>query len=122
MVELRKRKAAPAPPPPTTKKTKADAPSKVAKAKAAISKTIKGAAGKTPTTEEATNGTAKGAGGSLAVGDIISVNGFGGEVETEDGTKTDLKTILHESKAGVVLFTYPKASTPGCESPLSSLA
>ncbi|EEY14508.1 peroxiredoxin DOT5 [Verticillium alfalfae VaMs.102] len=40
--------------------------------------------------------------------------GFGGEIETNDGKKTTLKALVDESKAGVVLFTYPKASTPGC--------
>ncbi|KAH6652928.1 thioredoxin-like protein, partial [Truncatella angustata] len=31
-----------------------------------------------------------------------------------DGKKTTLKELVDESKSGVVLFTYPKASTPGC--------
>ncbi|OIW23447.1 alkyl hydroperoxide reductase/ thiol specific antioxidant/ Mal allergen, partial [Coniochaeta ligniaria NRRL 30616] len=48
------------------------------------------------------------------VGDIINLDGFGGEIATNDGTKTTLKALVDESKAGVVLFTYPKASTPGC--------
>ncbi|PHH61248.1 hypothetical protein CDD81_626 [Ophiocordyceps australis] len=50
----------------------------------------------------------------VAVGDVIQVDDFGGEIETNDGSKTTLKKLLDESKAGVVLFTYPKASTPGC--------
>ncbi|KAK3942245.1 AhpC/TSA family protein [Diplogelasinospora grovesii] len=49
-----------------------------------------------------------------AVGDVVDLEGFGGEVETNDGTKTTLKQLVDESKAGVVLFTYPQASTPGC--------
>ncbi|KAL8853222.1 MAG: hypothetical protein Q9221_001956 [Calogaya cf. arnoldii] len=48
------------------------------------------------------------------VGDTISLEGFGGEVESQDGAKTNLKALVEESKSGVVLFTYPKASTPGC--------
>lgn len=35
-------------------------------------------------------------------------------METQDGEKTTLKKLVEGSKAGVVLFTYPKASTPGC--------
>ncbi|KAI8672819.1 hypothetical protein LRP88_02660 [Fusarium phalaenopsidis] len=48
------------------------------------------------------------------VGDVVDLDGFGGEIETNDGEKTTLKALVDESKAGVVLFTYPKASTPGC--------
>ena len=54
-------------------------------------------------------------------GDSITIEGFGGEVETNDGTKTTLAQLLAESDAGVVLFTYPKASTPGCEYSLTML-
>jgi thioredoxin-dependent peroxiredoxin len=101
MVELRKRKAAvePAPAPPAKKNSN---PIKkiVDKAKdAVIDAPVK-----------ATNGT-----GKLAVGDTIALDGFGGEVETHTGEKTTLKKLLDDSKAGVVLFTYPKASTPGCK-------
>ncbi|TQS31857.1 hypothetical protein Golomagni_07851, partial [Golovinomyces magnicellulatus] len=52
--------------------------------------------------------------GKVAVGDVIDLDTFGGEIETNDGKKTSLKALVDESKAGVVLFTYPKASTPGC--------
>ncbi|KAH0492226.1 hypothetical protein TgHK011_007188 [Trichoderma gracile] len=54
------------------------------------------------------------AAGKIAVGDVIDLEGFGGEVQTNDGEKTTLKKLVDESKSGVVLFTYPKASTPGC--------
>ncbi|KAF1990956.1 AhpC-TSA-domain-containing protein [Aulographum hederae CBS 113979] len=47
-------------------------------------------------------------------GDAVDLAGFGGEVETHDGKKVTLKQLVEESEAGVVLFTYPKASTPGC--------
>ncbi|KHJ36089.1 putative merozoite capping protein-1 [Erysiphe necator] len=50
----------------------------------------------------------------VAVGDTITLEGFGGEVETHEGEKTTLLKLANESKKGVVLFTYPKASTPGC--------
>ncbi|EGR44411.1 uncharacterized protein TRIREDRAFT_70488, partial [Trichoderma reesei QM6a] len=50
----------------------------------------------------------------IAVGDVIDLEGFGGEVQTNDGEKTTLKKLVDDSKSGVVLFTYPKASTPGC--------
>ncbi|KAL7804967.1 AhpC-TSA domain-containing protein [Trichoderma aethiopicum] len=54
------------------------------------------------------------AAGNIAVGDVLDLEGFGGEVQTNDGEKTTLKKLVDESKSGVVLFTYPKASTPGC--------
>ncbi|KAH1277362.1 hypothetical protein KXW98_005968 [Aspergillus fumigatus] len=49
------------------------------------------------------------------VGDTIDLDNFGGEVELNDGTKTTLKHLVDTSKSGIVLFTYPRASTPGCE-------
>ncbi|KAI0005654.1 AhpC-TSA-domain-containing protein [Xylariaceae sp. FL0662B] len=102
-VELRKRKApAPAPAPPAKKQSKA---SKVAaKVKEAV-------AGK-PAESAGANGSPKPA--KPVVGVTITLEGFGGEIETNDGTKTTLKNLVDESKSGVVLFTYPKASTPGC--------
>ncbi|EBA27397.1 thioredoxin peroxidase dot5 [Aspergillus fumigatus] len=48
------------------------------------------------------------------VGDTIDLDNFGGEVELNDGTKTTLKHLVDTSKSGIVLFTYPRASTPGC--------
>ncbi|POS84444.1 hypothetical protein EPUL_004560 [Erysiphe pulchra] len=50
----------------------------------------------------------------IAVGDTITLKGFGGEIETHEGAKTTLLELVEESKNGVVIFTYPKASTPGC--------
>ncbi|KAG5976397.1 hypothetical protein E4U58_004345 [Claviceps cyperi] len=50
----------------------------------------------------------------VAVGNVIDLDGFGGEIETNDGKKTSLKELVEESGSGVVVFTYPKASTPGC--------
>lgn len=49
------------------------------------------------------------------MGDVVNLDDFGGEIETNDGEKTRLKKLVEDSKTGVVLFTYPKASTPGCE-------
>jgi len=49
------------------------------------------------------------------VGDTIALDGFGSEIQTNDGTKTNLKELVATSKSGVVLFTYPRASTPGCK-------
>ncbi|KAE8145591.1 AhpC-TSA-domain-containing protein [Aspergillus avenaceus] len=49
-----------------------------------------------------------------AAGDSLVLKGFGGEIETNDGVKTDLEKLVDESKSGVLLFTYPRASTPGC--------
>lgn len=92
MVELRKRKEAPAAQPPAAKKSNSVKSSSLAKA----------------------NGSAA-SGGKVAVGNVINLDDFGGEIETNDGEKTTLKKLVDDSKAGVVLFTYPKASTPGCE-------
>lgn len=96
MVELRKRKAAPAEPavsPPIKKSN-----SSTSKAKATAPKKKDSSSAK------------------IAVADSITLDGFGGEMETNDGEKTTLKNLIGDSKSGVVLFTYPKASTPGCRS------
>jgi peroxiredoxin Q/BCP len=106
MVELRKRKA-PAPPPVVEKKSKPAPKSKAADTPKEATKEAKEA-------KEAPKSTVP------AVGDIIDLDTFGGEIETNDGTKTTLKKLVEESKSGVVLFTYPKASTPGCTSPFPS--
>ncbi|CCU78340.1 merozoite capping protein-1/peroxiredoxin DOT5 [Blumeria hordei DH14] len=50
----------------------------------------------------------------IKVGETLSLDGFGGEFETNEGVTTTLQELVDESTAGVVLFTYPKASTPGC--------
>ena len=52
----------------------------------------------------------------LVPGDIININGFGGDISIHTGEKTTLKSLLESSQNGVILFTYPKASTPGCKS------
>ena len=120
MVELRKRKTPPpAPVRPAKKKAapKAEKPkatTKVGKAKAAVVEaveTVKEAV------VDATNGGTAAPAGPPKVGDTIAdLATFGGEVETNDGVTTSLAKLLEESKSGVVLFTYPKASTPGCAS------
>ncbi len=107
MVELRKRKA----------------PAELAEAPAAAKKSnpVKAAGAKSKATtvgenekpSATTNGTSSPK-GKLTVGESITLEGFGGEVETNDGEKTTLKKLVDQSKGGVVVFTYPKASTPGC--------
>lgn len=92
MVDLRKRKEAPSPQPPAPKKATSAKSSSSAKANGSTINSSK-----------------------VSVGDMINLDDFGGEIETNDGEKTDLKKLVEDSKAGVVLFTYPKASTPGCE-------
>lgn len=127
-VELRKRKApAPPPEPPAKKQSKVTkAATKVKELKEAVTKS-RGRPAKTAAAP-ATNGKAAAAKkasaeptGELEVGNTISLDGFGGEIEKNDGTKTTLKALVDESKAGVVLFTYPKASTPGCKWPFTYL-
>jgi peroxiredoxin Q/BCP len=132
MVELRKRKApAPAPAPvarpakkraaeakPTKSSTKPTAasakkvsvPKKVEKAVAAVAAVVKPKAAPAEETKAPAD-TAKSA---PSVGDVIDLSAFGGEVETQDAKKVTLKQLVDKSKSGVVLFTYPKASTPGC--------
>ncbi|KAK2680926.1 hypothetical protein RAB80_002719 [Fusarium oxysporum f. sp. vasinfectum] len=103
-MELRKRKASTAPPPPPVKrKSTTKVPKAATKVKEAAAKPEE------PKAEES-----KKSGGKPKVGDVVDLDGFGGEIETNDGEKTTLKKLVDESKSGVVLFTYPKASTPGC--------
>jgi len=124
-VELRKRKSPEsAPAPPVASKKKSKAAVVVEKAAAKI-KEVVAPKEKAPAK---TNGAASAASSKAAtksavaapppeVGSIIEaveLEGFGGEIETNDGEKTTLKKLLDASKSGVVLFTYPKASTPGC--------
>lgn len=117
-VELRKRKEAPPPPPPAKKrapsksKDKADAP-KIAKPAAVEEKAV--VAEDAPVAAPAVTADAAPKGGIPKVGDKITLESFGGEVETNAGEKTTLAKLVEQSKAGVVLFTYPKASTPGCK-------
>lgn len=108
--------------PPELRKRKAPAsePSAAppAKKKSAVAKVVEKVKKVVAPKKEKTNGTtATTSTGKLAVGDTITLEGFGGEVETNDGVKTSLKKLVEESKGGVVLFTYPKASTPGCKLP-----
>lgn len=97
-MELRKRKspAEPAPPPPAKKKLSKKAADKANEA-------------------EATNGVGSPTRGPPTVGSTISLEDFGGIVKTHEGDETTLAKLAAESKNGVVLFTYPKASTPGCK-------
>jgi peroxiredoxin Q/BCP len=110
--ELRKRKAAGPAPSPEPKRNPIT--SAINKAKGKV-QTAKEAKARNDKVAAESNNTA--APEKVAVGSTVSdLEGFGGEVETNDGEKTTLKKLLDESKAGVVLFTYPKASTPGCKS------
>ncbi|KAF2086046.1 AhpC-TSA-domain-containing protein [Saccharata proteae CBS 121410] len=115
MVELRKRKTPPpAPEKAAKKKPGPKAGSKVAKAKEAVEETANTAADKVMEGVEAVSNGKTVDPGKPTVGKTIELDTFGGEVETHDGEKVTLKKLVEDSKAGVVLFTYPKASTPGC--------
>ncbi|KAI9714263.1 MAG: hypothetical protein M1820_000222 [Bogoriella megaspora] len=121
MVELRKRKPkeeAPAPPPKKRSGPKASkAKDEPTVTKEDVAAAVQDAAAASAPNGSATADTAKKgttAAGAPKVGDSIDLEGFGGEVETHDGNKTTLSELVAESKAGVVIFTYPKASTPGC--------
>ncbi|KAI6879403.1 hypothetical protein KC325_g7985 [Hortaea werneckii] len=144
MVELRKRPAAPPPPPPKAKKqatgkqqqqqqpkeappakggkksattTTNDAPkeqnpppSNPPKTPKAVSPTAPAASAPPPTSTRPRKPTKS----PPKPKPTPSRNNFAAEIETHDGAKTSLSQLVKESKAGVVLFTYPKASTPGC--------
>jgi len=120
MVELRKRKAPATAPVPAKKKSTTTTSSKAAKEKKPAPEKVEEGVTK-PTIEDAkaiekdatTNSKASKA-DAPAVGETIDLDGFGGEVETHDGSKVTLKQLVERSEAGVVLFTYPKANTPGC--------
>lgn len=129
MVELRKRKTpppAPEPKPKKERKTKAktatngDAPA--AAAEPAPEPVPEPTAAEAPAVPEKEEKPAEGtaakskSAGPPKTGDKIDFEGFGGEIETNEGKKVTLQSLVEESKAGVVLFTYPKASTPGCRS------
>ena len=100
MVELRKRKAAQVPAPAPPKKAKAPPKARARKQK--------------PDDAKPDDSRPRAAPEKPVVGQSIPLDTFGGELETNDGKKTSLKQLVQESKAGVVIFTYPKASTPGC--------
>jgi len=130
-VELRKRKAPEqAPPPVAAPQKKSKAASTVEKAVAKVKEVVapkekaapksKAApkANGTATAEASSSKTAPAAKSAVPEkGTIIpasELETFGGEIETDAGEKTTLKKLLDDSKNGVVIFTYPKASTPGC--------
>lgn len=115
MVELRKRKTPPTAPEPVSKKTAPKAKPKTSKVKEAIEEKVE----KVSATVKKAVGTGSASTDPPKTGDVIELDGFGGEFETQDGTKVTLKKLVDESEAGVVLFTYPKASTPGCKSTFS---
>ena len=103
MVELRKRKTASEPaaaPPP---------PAKKANSVKSSASSQKG--------ESSANGSATAHRTTISVGNTVNLDDFGGEIETNDGEKVTVKKLLEESESGIVIFTYPKASTPGCKIP-----
>ncbi|KAM3507992.1 hypothetical protein MY11210_006914 [Beauveria gryllotalpidicola] len=89
---------------------KEDAP----KNEAATTATTTATATATAAAAAAAPAPVKGSNKQVAVGHVVDLDDFGGEIETNDGNKTTLKKLVEESESGVVLFTYPKASTPGC--------
>lgn len=108
-VELRKRKAPAPPPEPPAKK-----PSKVAKAASKVKEAVKGKPEAKPKANGAEAAKASAPAKKLEAGDTIDLASFGGDVTTNDGESTTLAQLVEKSGSGVVLFTYPKASTPGC--------
>lgn len=118
-VELRKRKEAPPAPAPPAKKKAAAKGKKAESDKTVVEKVQDTVTEQAEAVKEAVVGKTNGASAAASsgppkVGDTIDIASFGGEIETNDGDKTTLAKLVGESKGGVVLFTYPKASTPGC--------
>ncbi|GAB7365259.1 hypothetical protein MBLNU230_g6342t1 [Neophaeotheca triangularis] len=123
MVELRKRPAPPPAPPPAKKK--ATPKPKTTKEKPTVSTTTPADPPAPTAPEEEPTQTAiplndnptsapSAPSGPPNPNDTISLTDFGGEIQTNSGEKTTLASLVQASKSGVVLFTYPKASTPGC--------
>lgn len=112
MVELRKRKSPPVPGP-AMPKEQATAPKRSTKQEESASP----APAKTDSIAEAGDSNSNPTstkGAPPKADDTIDLSGFGGTVRTNDDKPVTLEQLVAESKAGVVLFTYPKASTPGC--------
>ncbi|EFW99409.1 disrupter of telomere silencing protein [Grosmannia clavigera kw1407] len=105
-VVLRKRKATESVPTPALKRQATSAVSKSASV-AATTTIAKKKAGTKKVKKEPS------ASSLPTVGSAIDFETFGGYIENNEGEKTTLKALVDASKAGVVLFTYPKASTPG---------
>src|ERR1700710_2844780 len=124
MVELRKRKAPPPPPVTRPSKKRASEPKSAKTTAKPTTKPVKkmSAAKQTDKVETPVDDskpapaeeTKESADAAPSVGDVIDLSAFGGEVETQESEKVTLKQLVDKSKSGVVLFTYPKASTPGC--------
>lgn len=112
-VELRKRVAKAPPPAPEPPKKKAAKAKPAAKAEKEVAAPKKDAAEEKPAAAKP-NGASASSSKKVAVGDTVDLTTFGGEILLNDGTSTTLAELATKSTAGVVLFTYPKASTPGC--------
>lgn len=132
MVELRKRKASQLPSAPPPKKRTTSTTKAKGKAKKEKSATEKAESGTKPepiveTKDELVPKKEDPAVAAIPVpngnpdapkhllGYTIDLENFGGEVHTQDEKSSTLAQLVQNSKAGVVLFTYPKASTPGCK-------
>ena len=48
-------------------------------------------------------------------GDILRLDGFGGDILLNDGQQVTLQLLINISVSGVIVFTTPKAQTPGRE-------
>jgi peroxiredoxin Q/BCP len=120
MVELRKRHAPPPAAPPAKKKAapKSRAKKDEPKAEEPVAEeptaTDEPAVAEEPAKEDAAadKKAEKKSSGPPKQGDKIDLESFSGEIENNDGEKVTLAQLVQSSKKGVVLFTYPKASTP----------
>lgn len=108
MVDLRKRKAPNAPAPAAKKAKKEQTSSSDKKARDDEHK-----AKKVSSTAKAVE-TSSSASKLLKVGSDIPSATLALQITTQDGTSTTLSALLSSSDTGIIIFTYPKASTPGC--------
>lgn len=119
MVELRKRKRASSAPP--AEEIEVPPEKKITLAKKILSLPISTASQNTHHSSigpESLGGTLR----APQQGDLIELDGFGGEVDLTHGDKATLQNLVDISVGGVVIFTYPKANTPGCnETPPTQL-
>ncbi|EGU82829.1 hypothetical protein FOXB_06632 [Fusarium oxysporum f. sp. conglutinans Fo5176] len=123
-MELRKRKASTAPPPPPVKrKSTTKVPKAATKVKEAAAKVTEkkeepeeakeeAKTEEEPKPEEPKAEESKKSGGKPKVGDVVDLDGFGGEIETNDGEKTTLKKLVDESKSAFS-SEYPSDSSAG---------
>ena len=114
MVELRKRKDPP--PAPSTSKTTASSKKRATSKSASATPAPAAKPAKAEKPESKASSSASASSGSPKVGDVLPLEEFKAiTIQTNDGEETTLPALLEKSPdKSIAIFTYPKASTPGC--------